>query len=217
MKICWTSLPGWVLAVGLAFAVSAAPKASGTLSPIDGSFLNQTAIHKMYNEGNFDQVDSLIKIFAAKNKAYSSQDSFFIAKHLAVIYSANPNTREKGRYHMYRMLELRPDAGLIDMFVSDEIDRIFEKVKKEFQVRNGNAGAPETSKVADATPPSPSLPAAPTPEVAAKSGQKRFWKKPLTWVGGVAVFALAAGVVHLLFDSESKTKTNTIDVPSVSE
>jgi len=37
---------------------------------------------------------------------------------------------------MFRLLELLPSAKLVDMFVSEEIDRIFDKVRDEFNVRN---------------------------------------------------------------------------------
>ena len=106
--------------------------------------LNQKDIHAAYNEGDFDKVTALIDGFNKSNKTYSRADSIFIAKHLAVVYSANPQTREKGRYFMYRLLEMMPSAELVDMFVSDEIDRIFDKVRKEFIARQKGFGVDST-------------------------------------------------------------------------
>ena len=63
-----------------------------------------------------------------------------IAKHLAGVYSAHPATREKGRYYMHRLLELVPSAKLVDMYVSEEIDRIFDKVREEFLARQRSFG-----------------------------------------------------------------------------
>ena len=40
------------------------------------------------------------------------------AKHLAVVYTANPQTREKGKYFMRRLPALLPTAKLVDMYVS---------------------------------------------------------------------------------------------------
>src|SRR4051812_39482680 len=89
--------------------------------------LDQKKIHNDYNDGNFETVTNSLEGFMRRNKTFSHGDSVFIAKHLAVVYSANPATREKGKYYMNRLLELLPSAKLVDMYVSDEIDRIFEK------------------------------------------------------------------------------------------
>ena len=118
---------------------SAAPAASKAAVA-----LNQKDIHAAYNEGDFDKVTALIDAFNKANKTCSRTDSIFIAKHLAVVYSANPQTREKGKYYMYRLLEMMPSAELVDMFVSDEIDRIFDKVRREFLSRQKGFGVDST-------------------------------------------------------------------------
>lgn len=108
------------------------------------STLNQAKIHAEYNEGNFESVTTALESFMAKNKTYSLVDSIFIAKHLAVVYSANPKSREKGKYYMYRLLAMLPSAKLIDMYVSDEIDRIFDKVREEYLARQKSFGVDST-------------------------------------------------------------------------
>ncbi|MDQ3001782.1 MAG: hypothetical protein M3Y08_11045 [Fibrobacterota bacterium] len=120
------------------FAASA-PVAAGSAST-----LNQAKIHDEYNEGNFESVTAVLESFMAKNKTYSLEDSIFIAKHLAVVYSANPKSREKGKYYMYRLLAMLPSAKLIDMYVSDEIDRIFDKVREEYLSRQKSFGVDST-------------------------------------------------------------------------
>jgi hypothetical protein len=102
--------------------------------------LDQKKIHGDYNEGNFEVVISALEAYLQRNNTYSRGDSVFIAKHLAVVYSANPATREKGKYYMNRLLELMPSAKLVDMYVSDEIDRIFDKVREEFLSRQRSFG-----------------------------------------------------------------------------
>jgi DNA polymerase III gamma/tau subunit len=106
--------------------------------------LDQKKIHQDYEEGNFDAVIKNVEAFLASNKSHSREDSVFVAKHLAVVYSANPQTREKGKWYMYRLLELLPSAKLVDMYVSDEIDRIFEKVREEFAYRQKSFGVDST-------------------------------------------------------------------------
>ncbi|HKP97145.1 MAG TPA: hypothetical protein VJ385_15455 [Fibrobacteria bacterium] len=108
---------------------------AGAASAPASDALDQKGIHAEYNEGNFETVTASLETFMARHTTYSLEDSIFIAKHLAVVYSANPQTREKGKYYMYRLLALLPSAKLVDMYVSDEIDRIFDKVREEFLSR----------------------------------------------------------------------------------
>jgi hypothetical protein len=115
-------------------------------SPAGSDALDQKGVHASYNDGDFEKVVSALEQFMAGHHAYAFEDSVFIAKHLAVVYSANPDTREKGKHYMYRLLGLLPSAKLVDMFVSDEIDRIFEKVREEFMVRQRGFGV-DTARV----------------------------------------------------------------------
>src|SRR4051812_5912645 len=65
--------------------------------------LDYKQIHALYHDGNFEQVISVLEGYLHRNPVISKVDSVFIAKHLAVVYTANPATREKGKYYM-RML-----------------------------------------------------------------------------------------------------------------
>ena len=129
---------------------AAAPPPAGAVKPAlpasdtSGERLDQGRIHDLYNNGDFDPVVTVIESFISRNKTYKHEDSIFIAKHLAVVYSANPATREKGKYFMFRLLELLPSAKLVDMYVSDEVDRIFDKVREEYMVRQHGFGVDTT-------------------------------------------------------------------------
>jgi hypothetical protein len=187
--------------------------------------LNQKEIHNAYNEGDFDKVIELIDGFNKTHKTYSRADSIFISKHLAVVYSANPPTREKGKYYMYRLLEMMPSAELVDMFVSDEIDRIFDKVRKEFVTRQKSFGIDSTQISSPEKPATGSAAAASTQTVSnspaqSKSGagatgeSKSGLKKNAFWIAtgtGVVVAATAAVFIYL---SDSPTSGKTITIPS---
>jgi hypothetical protein len=138
--------------------------------------LDQGRIHHYYNEGDFDHVVAVIDSFTNSHKIYSHDDSIFIAKHLSVVYAANPATREKGKGYMYRLLDLMPSAKIVDMFVSDEIDRIFEKVREEYGVRDEmmSKQKPETKS---------SL-------------------KPVYWIAGGVAFAAISGTVIYYMNSD---------------
>lgn len=138
----------WMVTI-LCFWAATASLAAGparAASPSGGK-LDQARIHSDYNEGNFEKVVAALEGYMAAHKEYSFEDSVFIAKHLAVVYSANPDSREKGKYYMYRLLTLLPSAKLVDMYVSDEIDRIFDKVRDEFVSRQRGFGI-DTARMA---------------------------------------------------------------------
>ena len=108
--------------------------------------LNQAKVHKAYEDGDFDVVVDTLAAFQKANPIHSRADSIFIAKHLAVVYAANPKTVEIGKHWMYRLLDLLPAADFAGMYVNEEIDRIFEKVRAEFLSRQHALGV-DTSKI----------------------------------------------------------------------
>ncbi len=186
------------------------------LSIASAATVDQNAIHNAYNEGDFDAVLKLTEQFTGGKETYSRADSVYVCKHLAVVYSANPKTREKGKFYMYRMLEMLPSAELVDMYVSDEVDRIFDKVRKEFKMRQKNFGVdttlislPEKGAAAGtAGEASAATPAAERP----KSGAQGRKTDPIWyWVAGGAVLA-GAGIaaIVLMQPDEREGKTYVI-------
>ena len=149
------------------------------------SDLDRKSIHAAYNEGDFESVIARIEAFTSAHPTYAKDDSVFIAKHLAVVYTANPATREKGKHYMFLLLELSPSAKIVDMFVSDEIDRIFERVKEEFAVRQNAAVKPASRSHA------------------------------VYWVMGGSALLAATGVAayFLMFEPRSTPKDTVYDIP----
>jgi hypothetical protein len=190
-------------------------------APASTSGLDQKKIHADYNEGNFDKVTSDLEKFMASRKEYGLDDSIFIAKHLAVVYSANPKTREKGKYFMYRLLALLPSAKLVDMYVSDEIDRIFDKVREEYMTRQKSFGV-DTAKVsvpskAPASSERETAAAqAPAPEgsriKAGDKGEAGGKRTAIIVAGGVAIVALGA-VAYFALGDEPEAVEKTYVVP----
>ncbi len=128
----------WVLFA----AVAPIHSQTGEESPAPGALpkLDQRAIVLEYQEGNFDALIRALEGFQSEHKNFAASDSFFIARYFGVVYSVNPTTRERGKYYFYRMLELNPTADLLDLFVSESIDAIFQRVKKEFLVQRRYRG-----------------------------------------------------------------------------
>jgi hypothetical protein len=182
--------------------------------------LDQKSIHQAYIEGEFESVVAAIDSFTKANTTFSRSDSVFIAKHLAVIYTANPETREKGKNYMFRLLNLLPSAKIVDMFVSDEIDHIFERVREEYVVRQESLGLGAPTKLESNRYAIDKLSAghlskagqnpSPTPEPAA--GQKSGIPRRLYWVAGGAALAAIGGTMIYLLQPE-KAADKVYDLP----
>ena len=202
-----------------------APAAKSAAAPgAKGLLLDQKTIHDAYNEGDFEKVTKEIDAFNRSNKTYSRADSIFIAKHLAVVYSANPQSREKGRYFMYRLLEMMPSAELVDMFVSDEIDRIFEKVRKEFLTRQKGFGVDSTqismpAKAAgsSSTSTASAQPAnqGPSKEFieASKNDKPSFWQSNGLLIAGGVGLVVAGTVAYFIATADEPATGHTITIP----
>ena len=154
-----------------------------TCASLQAADLNQVAIHYKYNDGDFPSVIQSIEAYTQGRKSWPRADSVFIAKHLAVVYTANPATRERGKWYMYQLLELVPSAELVDMYVSDEIELIFSRIRKEHAVRLQDKAEKEARD---------------------REAHKPFWKKPWAWAAGGAA---AVGVTTaILLWPESKPR-----------
>lgn len=179
-----------------------------TSRPVLTEELNQKGIHELYNNGDFEKVIDVLERFQKNNPDCSFSDSVFIAKHLAVVYSAAPETREKGRYYMMRLLELVPTAKLVDMFVSEEVDRIFEKVREEFLAKRHGFGLDSlTIVVPPGSSNSNSSSGLKNPEQH-ESGKMKYWI-----AGGAAFLTLGATAFTLWVLEEPKGKPREIFVP----
>jgi hypothetical protein len=188
-------------------------------------------IHSLYNDGDFEGVISGIKGFIRSNETYSRGDSIFIAKHLAVVYTAIPANRELGKYYMHQLLKLMPSAELVDMYVSDEIDRVFEKIRREHLLLQKKAGKKNEVEEAPAAPvvqdrtgaqPEPEKESVSQPQTVKEPEQQEVgetkpestpaWKNKKYWVaGGFAVLAVGTAVI-LLWPEEEEAPPH-YDVP----
>ncbi len=102
--------------------------------------LDFSALKAEYLEGNFESLSQRLEVFRRARPESRSEDSFAVARFLGVVYAADPETREKGKYWLYKMLEVRPTSDLLDLYVSEEVSNIFERLRQEFVMRRGYRG-----------------------------------------------------------------------------
>lgn len=184
-----------------------------SLSPAQNVSKDLLPVHQAYSNGDFEEVMARIEAYQKRHPEHSQADSVFIAKHLGVIYASNPLTREKGRYYMFHMLEMNPSADLVDMFISQDMDEIFEKVRKEFFVRQNRSQSVKTVGPAPSkTTPiqtkqgERSIPL-PVAQTAPKSGDKTW-----LWIaGGAAIVAGAVTTYYFTVSSPEEPKNIPLD------
>ena len=179
--------------------------------------LDESKVRQAYEDGDFETTVALIESFLRTHPVYSKTDSIFIAKHLAVIYAANPATREKGKNYMFRLLDLMPSASIIDMFVSDEIDRIFEKIREEYIVRQKRLGRrPPThvesnrfalEQITKAQLSSQDSDNAASPKPPPATGKTKAGISPkVYWIAGSAALVAATGALVYVLASDTRAK-----------
>jgi len=162
----------------------------------DGT-LDKEAISKAYFEGDFAKVLPPLEMYRQSfPKKATREDSIFVYKYLSVIYASDSTTRKKAESYMIQLIKLMPTIELIDLYISDNIQAIFNNVKEEFTkqqlyVRNHDIYG---HQLADTSKESGERPG------------KSSGKSSKAWIGwtavGVGVVAVAGTTYFLLSDSK---------------
>ncbi len=170
--------------------------------------LDSLKIHSLYMDGEFDTAIAILEANLKEPRQYRHDDSVFIFKHLGVMYAAQFDTREKGKYYMHRLLTVEPTAKIMDMYASDMIYMIFRNIQEEYeqnraymamQGRGRSGGDSLTAGSGPRAKKDSSGPAGRGEAPRVSGGKKWVW-------GGVAVATVAAGVgaYYLINGAEPK-------------
>ena len=158
--------------------------------------MDTVVVHAIYLDGDFEGATQILEK-ALKSPHLTHGDSTFIFKHLGVIYAARDETREKGKYYMYKLVAAEPLTNILDMYASDMIYMIFKNVKDEFEANRQRLQRSQKymqgtglETPADSTGADPKRPVAKQ----AKHGHAGYY-----WFGGTVLVAAAAGVGVLLY------------------
>jgi hypothetical protein len=93
----------------------------------------------LYRQGDFEQVVRQLSPILTPGNPVSKTDSSFAFRLLGVVYAADPKTRELGRHCWMNLLDQDPKADLVDLFVGEELDHLWERTKLEHQARKAMA------------------------------------------------------------------------------
>jgi hypothetical protein len=221
----WIGSPGRLLRTFLpaAFVVGAfsAPSAA-PVSPaipglhLDGS-LDREKVHEMYMNGDFDKVSDVLEEYRKAHDSLDQDEKIFVYKYLGVIYCSNPKTRPKGEAFLFSLLQLVPTITLLDMYISDAVESIFDRVRERYAQL-----AIERRRDADnyRTPSKPSVrsgaepaKAAPEPRPAAQVGTETQSWAWVYWAAGGAAVASAVAVYWLASDEKAEDERYVLKRP----
>lgn len=192
-------------ALGTALPASAAATAPVPRSAVPGpkpeAAVDTFEVRRLYSDGEFDEAVSRLEKGLAARKPASKAESVFVYKHLGVMYLAQYQTREKGKWHLRQMLETDSSAQINDMYASDMVYMIFKNILDEFEAKRHKSRPRDTMAVADRRGSGKDSLA--TPKFA---GPRRKGNGLLWW--GAAAAAVGAGVAayYVLAPDESGTE-----------
>ena len=99
--------------------------------------LSYSKIKSLYNEGELDKMRDVLESFLKKSgKTAQTKEKVFAYKYLGVAYAAQPDGYPVAETYFYQMLKLAPNAHLSDMYVSSEIESLFNRTQARFQKEN---------------------------------------------------------------------------------
>jgi hypothetical protein len=164
----------------------------------DGS-LDMPALEATYKEGELEAVKNALESYLKNRGEKATRDErVFAYKYLGVIHAADPDSRTRAESFFNQLFQLTPHIELAGMFVSKNIQALFDEVKRDFE-RNTEyksrfdalghpIASPEPATKGD------SVKAAPQAE-ASSSRPNRKW---IWWTAGGFVAAAAAGTANFL-------------------
>lgn len=193
-----------ILPLLIAGTLAIAPPAFAAFGfKLDGT-LDKPAISKAYFESDFTRILPPLEAWRQGIADKTRDDSVFVFKYLSVVYAANPATKERSRSFMFQLLTLAPTIEILDMYASDEIERTFHTVKKEFKERKDYLSTYDSLGKKKPKP-------ATQPEATAQA-KKSHPPKWVWWaVGGVGVTAVVAGSYYMLHNDPAAPKTKSIE------
>ena len=119
---------------------------------------------------------------------------------------------------MFRLLDLLPSAKILDMFVSDEIDHIFEKVREEYVMREEYLGKDSPTQLESHQYTSDKMTMnhakdSTLPKQASMK-EKDHGSNRLYWIaGGAATVGAATALVYFLMPTKVEDKNYAVPNP----
>ncbi len=190
----------------------------------DGT-LDKKVVSQAYFEGEFWTVITALETFRKSGVKCTREDSVYTFKYLSVIYAADATTRNKAESYMYQLLKMMPTIDLLDLYISDNIESIFKKVKNDYdrieKIRPEGIAAnppqgPDSSKSRAQAASAPAKNSSPPDETAQansatpqpQEGKSKSGIKPWVPITIAGVGVVAASVTYLVLSQSNSSNQN---------
>ncbi len=158
--------------------------------------LDGAAVNLMFHEGELEPLADRLEAYLKVTPESNEEDRLIAYKFLGIIHSSRPESRLKGESYFYQMLKIAPNIELVQPYVSDRIQEVFQNVKKEYHKREA------LTKLHDELGRPIELSDSISEPVDKKKGKRRIW----ALVGAGAGLATAGGVVAWYMTSDRGNK-----------
>lgn len=205
LKSILSLLSGTLLLPALACAAAAA-------LPLD-----QEAVRSYYGDGDFGPAIGLLEDFQKTHSRFTREESLTVYKFLGVMYCADQATREKGKTYFYKLLQVDPQAKILDMYVSIMVQEIFRGTLDELMGEQSQRPTGQRTAAVSGMGASDGAKTAGPASNANETGTQPALVRPrhpawYWWAGGVGLAAGAAGGFYLLAQSSHSSSSDT-DIP----
>lgn len=164
--------------------------------------LDMKSVQSNFREGELEVVKNLLESFLKHQSTIATRDEkIFAYKYLGVIYASNASDKLKAESYFNQLLPLAPNIELADMYVSQNIQDIFDKVKKDYlhtQEYRSHFDAFGNPIVSDNTTPKKNGPKKSEKQISPSSNSWIWWT-----TAGVAAIGGAA-ILLWVIESEQK-------------
>src|SRR4051812_33328530 len=184
------------------------PASAVATSQSSPASLDTARARKLYQDGDFEQGIAILETALKEKRVVNHADSVFVFKHLGVMYAANENTRERGKYYMLQLLTIEPTARIMDMYASDMIYMIFKNIQEEFSISQARYARAERNLAVNQTQEPGQSAKTPSQSTQHSNPPKVGNAKTYLWLGAAAVTVGVGVAVYLSTNGEPAKPTN---------
>jgi hypothetical protein len=161
--------------------------------------LDTAAVRKLYLDGDFEEAIKMLDGVLKEKRALTHEDSVLIFKHLGVMYAANYETREKGKYYMHQLLMVEPTARIMDMYASDMIYMIFKNIQDEFESSRAKLDRAESHVIGNSQSQAMEKP---IEKPVSKQPDPPHGHQAYYWLGATGAVAVAGVVAYVVLSNQ---------------
>jgi hypothetical protein len=102
--------------------------------------LDMAQLATRYKDGDFEQLQDVLEAYVKQTKradtnSKNDEEWVFAYKYLGVTYASDSASTSKAETYFHKLFSLAPNTEILDLYVSNRIQLVFDRVKREYQQR----------------------------------------------------------------------------------